>query len=242
MKLELFPLLILGLSLGSQAKNKALVLGNQNYGQAPLTNALNDAAALSSRLRLLGFSVRSANDTNLAQLGAAVETFVQSLRDNDVALVYYSGRGFQSQGENYLIPLGFTAETESDAREAAYPVSRILNRIAKTRPRLNILILDSCRDNPFLPKIRPGWAAIPSPSRTLVALATSPGSTANDNPASINGLFARDLLVELKSYRQSLQELFDRVRENVYRDSNWTQLPWTAAQTSNERAYGNSHY
>lgn len=212
-------------------KRQALIIGNQNYETAVLQNPINDAGAIASRLSTLGFTVTTVLDAKLPQISTAVDSFTRSLNENDVALFYYSGHGFQLEGDNYLIPVDFNARSESDAKYAAYSVSRILDKMSSKRTRLNVLILDSCRDNPFLAtrSSRGGWAAMNTTAGTLIAFATAPGSTASDNPADRNGLFTKHLLNELQRPRVGLQELFDRVRRDVYLDSNKTQLPWTAS-------------
>jgi len=226
----------------SDGGRKALIVGNQNYNQSPLRNALNDANAIAVRLRSVGFEVTAIDDAKAAQLSEAVDAFARSVSENDVALFYYSGHGFQLEGENYLVPLDFTAQTESDAKYGAYPVSRILQKISEKRTRLNILILDSCRDNPFLPtrSTRGGWAAMNTTVGTLIAFATSPGSTASDNPAEANGLFTKYLLQELQTPHIGLQELFDHVRRDVYLNSNKTQLPWTASSLIDDFQFDSS--
>lgn len=231
---EHYLLLVVVFSLGCRAENgqKALIIGNQHYGKSPLRTSLNDAEAITTGLTGLGFNVTTVMDAKLADIGSAVEKFTNSLKDKDIAVVYYSGHGLQVDGQNYLLPVDFNGWTEADAKRDGYPVARVLDKISAKRTRLKILILDSCRDNLFLASstLRPGWASMNSSAGTLIAFATAPGSTANDNPEETNGLFAKHLLTELKTSRMNLQALFERVRRDVYQDSNKTQMPWTAPQ------------
>lgn len=210
---------------------QALIIGNQNYLRASLSNPINDAEAIAARLTALGFTVRTVLDARLPQIGAAVDSFTEALNENDVALFYYSGHGLQIDGDNYLIPIDFNAYTEEDARYEAYSVTRVLQKISSKRTRLNVIILDSCRDNPFLGKRggRKGWAAMNTTAGTVIAFATAPGSTASDNPGDRNGLFTKHLLNELNKAHVGLEALFDDVRRDVYFDSQETQLPWTAS-------------
>ena len=72
----------------------------------------------------------------------------------DVALFYYSGHGVQIDGENYLIPVDFDGQSETDVRYKAQPVGPLQERIEQSGARLNILVLDACRDNPFRGRAR----------------------------------------------------------------------------------------
>lgn len=223
------------LSLGCRAQNsrgQALIIGNQHYAKGPLRTAVNDAGALASTLNGLGFEVTRVTDATLAEMASKIDWFSRALNGKGIVLVYYSGHGLQIDGQNYLLPIDFTATNESEAKHGAYALSRIIEKISVKRVRLKIVILDSCRDNPFFSAVtvHPGWAAMTSSSDTLIAFATQPGRTANDNPSDANSLFAKHLLAEIGGHRTSLQALFARVSHDVYFDSNRSQLPWTAPQ------------
>ena len=163
--------------------------------------------------------------------------FVSTLRPGDVALLYYSGHGLQIDGENYLIPTDFSAASESEAKYAAYSASRAVQQIADRNTKLNIVILDACRDNPFrfsARSLRRGWAPMDTGRGTYIAFATGPGSTASDGPAGTNGLFTRHLLNALRISGLGLDDVFARVREAVYADSGAQQLPWSASSVIGE--------
>lgn len=226
---------ILILSIACRAHSplgEALIIGNQHYARGPLQTALNDAAALASALSDLGFEVTRVNDASLSEMTSKIESFSKSLKGRGIVLVYYSGHGLQIDGHNYLLPIDFAAKSESEAIKSAYSVSLVLDKISVKRVRLKILILDSCRDNPFMSAstMRPGWAAMYSTADTLITFATEPGHTANDKPSDTNGLFAKCLLAEIQVSRTNLHALFARVAHDVYYTSNKTQLPWTAPQ------------
>src|SRR6266542_3860477 len=94
-----------GLTVGEARTRKALVIGNQNYHERPLSNTLNDATDMTAALRKLGFSVDLAKDATKSEIEAQARRFVQSLRAGDIAWFYYAGHGFQIDGENYLVPV-----------------------------------------------------------------------------------------------------------------------------------------
>ncbi len=211
-------------------KQVALVIGNSAYPNRPLTNPLRDAQAMYRRLHELNFDVTLVTDADRKAMGQAIDRFVDKLSTGDVALFYYSGHGMQVDGENYLIPVDFQGQNETDVRYDAHPAGRIQDRMERSGAQLNILILDACRDNPYRSATRggPGGLAAMSPGRgTFIAFATSPGHTASDNPNGRNGLFTGYLLDALSVPGLSLNDVFDLVRENVDSASKGQQLPWT---------------
>ena len=215
------------------SRRLALVIGNDRYRTAPaLHNAVADARAIYTALTADGFTATLALDVDLRRLDLALDGFVSRLRPGDVALLYYSGHGLQIDGENYLIPTDFSAASESEAKYAAYSASRAVQQIADRNTKLNVIILDACRDNPFrfsARSLRRGWAPMDTGRGTYIAFATGPGSTASDGPPGTNGLFTRQLLNALRISGLGLDDVFARVREAVYADSGAQQIPWSAS-------------
>src|SRR5437762_1031230 len=98
-----------GRIIASYARRRALVIGNASYSSSPLKNPLHDAQDMAAKLVAFGFSVDLVLDADQAHLATAVLGFSQNLRPSDVALLYYSGHGFQMHGENYMDPTSFSA-------------------------------------------------------------------------------------------------------------------------------------
>ncbi|MDP6247391.1 MAG: caspase family protein, partial [SAR324 cluster bacterium] len=71
----------------------ALVIGNAKYTSAPLRNPVNDARAISSTLKELGFQVTLLEDAGQKKMKRAIDRFGEQLRDGGVGLFYYSGHG-----------------------------------------------------------------------------------------------------------------------------------------------------
>src|SRR5205823_4639137 len=107
----------------------ALVIGNNAYPAIPLRNAVNDARAIAQTLVREGFQADLVVDAPLKDLSRRVDLFVASLRPGDVALVFYSGHGFQIDNENFIVPVDFSAQDESDARYQGYSASRLVDRV-----------------------------------------------------------------------------------------------------------------
>jgi peroxiredoxin len=209
----------------------ALVIGNNAYPSMPLRNALNDARAMRSALTEDGFLVDHEEDTPLRVLARRVDEFAAKLRPGDTALFYYSGHGIQVDGKNYLVPTDFSAASESDVEYAAYPASRVQKKMEEKGSRLNILVLDACRDNPFRfgRSAAGGLAAMREGVGTLIAFAAAEGQKASDNPGQANGLFTMHLLEALRTPGLPLRDLFFQVQENVYIASQKRQFPYVYA-------------
>jgi tetratricopeptide (TPR) repeat protein len=207
----------------------ALVVGNGHYRETPLTNPLNDAKAMREALAELGFVVELAVDADYKRLGGSIDRFASRLRRGDVAVFYYAGHGIQIDGENYLVPTDFDARDESAAKYAAYPVARLTEGMERSGAKLNVIILDACRNNPYRGSraVGGGLAPMGTAAGTFVAFATSPGKTALDNSRGANGLFTTYLLESLKQPGLTLDDVFNRTREQVYNASKQAQTPWT---------------
>lgn len=209
----------------------ALVVGNAAYPKSPLRNPLNDARSVAGSLSELGFQIETAFDLPLRSLEATVNRFVGRVRAGDTVVFYYAGHGIQLEGENYLVPVDFDAKDEADAKYVSYSASRVQERIEKAGARVIVVILDACRNNPFQAarSMGGGLAAMGSGKGTLIAFATGPGKTADDNPRGANGLFTTHLISTLREPGLSLDQVFSRVREKVYRESDGRQVPWTVS-------------
>lgn len=209
----------------------ALVIGNGLYKESPLKNAVNDARDMASALRRLGFEVSLLTDAGLQQMDAAVREFGFKLRLGGAGLFYYAGHGLQLAGENYLVPVGASIQTESDVKYACLPAGMVLGRMEDARNDLNLVVLDACRNNPFARSFRSaeqGLAKMDAPTGTLISYATAPGSVASDG-AGRNGLFTQHLLKNLAVPGLPVTEIFMRVRQGVVVESSRKQVPWEAS-------------
>jgi uncharacterized caspase-like protein len=159
------------------SRRLALVIGNNAYPQMRLANSINDERGMASVLREAGFQVQQAEDVDLRRLEQSVQSFVGSIRPGDVALFYYSGHGMQIDGENYLIPVSFSAASETDAKYESYSLSRVADGLQERGAALKVMILDACRDNPFRTTRggARGLASMTGARGSFIAFATDPG-------------------------------------------------------------------
>jgi uncharacterized caspase-like protein len=210
----------------------ALLIGNGAYQHAPnLQNAVNDATDLEQTLKALGFQVATLTNGDRRAMEESINRFVSSLEPGSVGLFHFSGHGLQVEQENYLIPVDFELKDEPSVKYDAYSASKLHDRMARSGSRLNIVILDACRNNGFSTSRSGsgGLAAMHAARGSFVAFATAPGATASDNPGGRNGLFTSYLLEALRKPGLKLDEVFNQVREDVYTASGSKQLAWSSS-------------
>jgi len=216
----------------------ALVIGNSKYQDSPLSNPGNDAAAMAKTLRELNFDVIEVIDGNKKMMDASSELFFEKLEQKKgIGLVFYAGHGIEVDGMNYLIPVNHKIEKSIDVPYEAISVSRLLDNMQISGTRMNILILDACRNNPLPRSSRSGTrglAEIPAKgSGSIIAYATAPGEVASDG-AGENGLFTQELLKAIKTPGLEVGMVFRTVMANVKKLSDGKQLPWTNVSVEGE--------
>ncbi len=196
---------------------------------------VNDAQDISSVLQGLGFAVQTKIDVNHRQMDEAVKEFVQKIQNGDVALFYFSGHGSQVKGENYLLPVGGSIESESDVYYDAVSVGRILAKLVESRNKINIVILDACRNNPFkgFRSTSKGLSPMDAPVGTFIAYATAPGSVAADG-TDRNSPYAKHLMQALKSKGIKIEDVFKQVLREVRKETEGNQVPWIASSLQDE--------
>jgi len=206
----------------------ALVIGNNDYENAPLKNPINDARAMKATLEKVGFKVIYIEDANYETMDSAVTTFAQSLRKDSVALFYYSGHGVQAGGFNYLIPAKERINSEEALRYHALNAQFVLDGIQKAGSRVNIVILDACRNNPFIgfkSAASDGLVSMSGPAGTLIAFATAPGKVAADGVGS-NSAYTKHLVDALLQQNVKIEDMFKQVRQAVSEETHGGQVPW----------------
>ena len=206
----------------------ALVIGNGSYSEARLRNPLNDARAMEQSLRDVGFEVVKREDLTKRAMEEEIRAFGKRLKRGGVGLFYFAGHGVQINGANYLLPIDSTIEKEQDVEHEAVNAGRVISEMEYAENRLNIVILDACRNNPLTRSFRSavhGLAAMNAPSGTLIAYATAPGKVAHDGEGD-HGLYTQELLQQMRLPGVKLEDLFKSVRVAVKTKSQGKQLPW----------------
>lgn len=218
----------------------ALVIGNGAYASVPkLPNPQADATFVAAALREAGFAqvtlaqVTLAQDLTRDQLYDALRTFAAEAERSDWAVLYYAGHGIEFGGVNYLIPIDAHLATDRDVQFEAVPLPQAL-AAAEAAHKLRLVILDACRDNPFLNQMKRsvgtrsvgrGLARVEPESGTLVAYAARDGHVALDGEGG-NSPFAAALVRRLRTPGLEINKLFRYVRSDVLAATNNQQEPF----------------
>jgi len=209
----------------------ALVIGNSKYRHGGnLANSVNDAIAMKNVLEKLGFKVLKCENGNQKKMKKAIDEFGKKLKSYNVGLFFYAGHGIQVRGNNYLIPIGAKLENENDVEYDTVRADRVLSKMESAGCTTNIVILDACRDNPFERTWRRntkgiGLAFMNAPAGSIIAYATSPGSTASDGIEK-NGIYTSAILDNIQIPNITIEQMFKRVRQRTIELSNNKQVPW----------------
>ncbi|MBI4985292.1 MAG: SUMF1/EgtB/PvdO family nonheme iron enzyme [Rhodocyclales bacterium] len=212
----------------------ALIIGNSAYPTAPLKNPANDAADLAYAMEKKGFSVLLRENVSERGLKEAVEEFAKFLKKGGVGFFFFAGHGVQVKDQNFLVPVDASFQSEADIAFKSVSAEYVLARMAEAGNRVNVVVLDACRNNPCLSAQgsgNKGLAAMrvgQAEKGTFISYATSPGSTAADGEGR-NGLYTKHLLRSLELRDSDIDKVFGRVRSGVVQDTGGQQVPWTTS-------------
>jgi uncharacterized caspase-like protein len=216
----------------------ALVIGNANYSaEMKLANPVSDAKLIGSTLEKLGFDVILVTDAPQKQMQRAMVEFGDRLAKagtNAVGLFYYAGHGLQLDGQNYLVPTDADISREVDVEIDAVPADLVLKQMAYADSRVNIVILDACRNNPLARDYRSasaseGFAEIRiKPKGTFISYSTAPGEVAVDGTDG-HSPFASALADAIQVPGLDVPAVFQRVRERVLEATDERQTPWDSS-------------
>ena len=212
----------------------ALLVGNGAYKQSPLTNSVNDAVDLNASLKNLGFQTLLVQNASLATMRQKTREFAELALNADVALIFFSGHGIEYRGNNYLIPTSAGSLKEFEVEDETFNVARWMDMLetqkGANKQRVNIVILDACRDNAFSRGWRNtnrGLARMDAPSGTILAYATAPGKLASDGSAGErNSPYTKNLLRAIQQPNVPVEQVFKDVRRMVVEQTKGEQVPW----------------
>ncbi len=220
----------------SADRRVALVIGNSEYREIPaLKNPDKDAGDVASTFRMAGFDVFVAKDLTRLQFEERFRTYLAAADGADLAVVYYSGHGFQIGGENFLIPVDATLKDAADVEVQAIKLDDLLQQL-RSKSKIQVIILDACRNNPFPRKnywLRDqlivangsGLAQVKGSENALIAFATEPGAVAYDgsgNLSPFSSAFSRRALAP----NQEIRAVMSAVRRDVVKATDGKQVPW----------------
>jgi uncharacterized caspase-like protein len=218
----------------------ALVIGNAAYKPFnPLDNPVNDARLIADALQKAGFKVAEHENLDRAGLVNAFREFGERLNERTVAVVYYAGHALQLRDNNYLVPVDAEIHNEDEIPIAGLDIGFVLGRMSQAKSRVNIVILDACRNNPFAGRTRAaqGLAQMDAPPGTLLAYATAPGKLAEDGTGAKNSLYTSYLARFMLAPGLPIETVFKRVREAVIQATGQQQVPWESSSLLGEFAF-----
>lgn len=225
---------------GALARQVALVVGNSAYEHTTvLANPRNDAEAMASKLRVMGFDVIEGVDLDKAEMGKVMQEFVREARDAEVSLMFYAGHGIAVDGQNYLIPIDAALDDISAIDFEAIPLDVVTRQLGYGNGA-DLIILDACRDNPLATKLAStpgqatrsvgagGLAKVDAESKGVgmgIAFATSPGELAQDG-AGEHSPFTASLLQHIGTPNVPITSIMNRVTGDVVQATGEKQRPW----------------
>lgn len=233
-------LLALVLTATAAAETRlALVIGNSDYPSGALPNPANDAKMMADTLSSLHFEVIRRLNADQTAMKRAIQEFgarLEKAGPNAVGLFYYAGHGIQLNGKNFLIPTTAQIEREGDVEIEAVSADWVLEQMRYARNGLNIVILDACRNNPFVRSMRSadhGLASMDAPAGIIIAYSTAPGSVAADG-AGKDSPYTEALSRAMLSQHDPLEQVFKHVRVSVMNSTQGKQVPWEASSLTGD--------
>src|SRR5215813_502191 len=226
----------------AQEQRTALVIGNSAYQKSPLVNPVNDAQAMAATLGSLGFTVTKLENASRSQMADAIRQFGDTIKQGGVGLFYFAGHGVQVNGENFLIPVDDDIQDKGQVATKGIEAKLVLQAMNNAKNRLNVVILDACRNNPFTSASRAlvptgntdgrarsdsagGLAPMEALVGTLIAFATAPESVAADGSGK-NGVYTENLLRNISEPGLRIEDVFKRTRFAVRQETGGRQVPW----------------
>ena len=235
--------LLLGTQAAPAENRVALVIGQSAYRAVPpLPNPANDAKMMIELLTAAGFEVTAAPDVSQSDMRKAIGDFADKLNSkgpDTVALVYYAGHGLQVDGENFLLPVDVTPQHEADIPLQGVRLNDLLNSLVAVPSKMRIIMLDSCRDNPFpeLEKtIGKGLAIVDTKAGSagsFISYSTSPGAVAEDGTGA-DSPYTTALLVAAREPGLTIEQALKRVRRSVNQATNGRQTPWDSSSLTTD--------
>ena len=231
--------LMLASIMSSQAmaeRRVALIVGNAKYAHADvLANTVNDANAIGALLTKAGFDlVDVRRDIGVVEFKRAIREFLIAASEADIVVVYYSGHGLEYGGVNYLVPVDAKLANENDVEDETVPLDRII-QATQSAKKLSLIILDACRDNPFLRDSARAGAKRAVAGRligvestgagALIAYAAKAGSVSFDG-AGPNSPFTAALVKHIVEPGVDIRIALGKVRDEVMASTSNRQEPF----------------
>ena len=222
----------------------ALVIGNGNYpdANAPLTQPINDARALTAALRRDGFDVDVVEDASRDDMARAVERLKSKIKQDSVVMLFYGGFGVQVGRESYMIPVDAVIWKEADVRRDGVSIESVLGVMKERGARAKLVVVDASRRNPYERRFRTfshGLAPINAPDNALVLTSATPGKVAEDSKGE-HSVLVSELLGNLAAQASGAEAVFNKTRVTISRASDGEQVPSVSSSLLEDVRLGTS--
>ena len=207
-----------------EAKN-ALLIANGDYARdmGPLKEPIPESWSLKSALESIGFKVMLVQNADLDGMRGALKAFKEKTKNaGGIAFFHYGGHAMQIKGANYLIPLKAVLDDEEDV---SYRCLRVDELMQSMKGDSNVVVLDSCRNNPFAQSAHRGGgerglAAIGiKPKNSIIVYSASEGNTAQD------GVFTPILTKRITEKNRTFSDILISIRNEVQTATSGKQNP-----------------
>jgi uncharacterized caspase-like protein len=221
----------------------ALVIGNGHYpdANAPLTQPINDARALTVALRHNGFDVDVVEDASKDDMSRAVGRLKSKIRPDSVVMLFFGGYGVQVGRESYMIPVDAAIWKEADVRRDGLSIESVLDVIKEQGARAKLVVVDASRRNPYERRFRAfshGLAPINAPENALILSSATPGKVADDSQGQHSVLMS-ELLNNLNAQQaDGLETVFNKTRVAISRASDGEQVPSVSSSLLEDVHFG----
>ena len=223
------------------ASRLALVIGNGHYpdANAPLTQSINDARALSDSLRNSGFDVDMVEDAGKDDMVRAVNRLKSKITRDSVVMLFFGGYGVQAGRESYMLPVDAVIWKESDVRRNGVSIESVLEMMKEQGAKAKLVVVDASRRNPYERRFRSyshGLAPINAPDNALILSSNTPGKVADDAKGE-HSVLVSELLNNLDA-QGSAESVFNKTRVAISRASEGDQVPTVSSSLLEEVRFG----
>ena len=233
-----------------RASRIALVIGNGHYpdANAPLTQPINDARALTAALRSNGFDVDVVEDASKDDMNRAVNRLQSKIKPDSVVMLFFGGYGVQVGRESYMIPVDAAIWKEADVRRDGLSIEQVLDVMKEQGARTKLVVIDASRRNPYERRFRAfshGLAPISAPDNALILTSATPGKVADDSNGAHSVLMA-ELLGNLNARETDketdkpagVETVFNKTRAAISRASDGEQVPSVSSSLLEDVRFG----
>ena len=233
-----------------RASRIALVIGNGHYpdANAPLTQPINDARALTAALRSNGFDVDVVEDASKDDMNRAVNRLQSKTKPDSVVMLFFGGYGVQVGRESYMIPVDAAIWKEADVRRDGLSIEQVLDVMKEQGARTKLVVIDASRRNPYERRFRAfshGLAPISAPDNALILTSATPGKVADDSNG-VHSVLMAELLGNLNARETDketdkpagVETVFNKTRAAISRASDGEQVPSVSSSLLEDVRFG----